>query len=166
MRRMIFQDWIVELGRDPALLWEGPDPVETAAEPRVAQIATVVRAALGRLPEADREFLERYYFMGQGYPELERRTGRPRHRFESLHRRAIRRLRRELARFAQKEFGIEYRPGANCPLCRSKNRPEIDRLIAAKQPDGTWRPIIRTLRDQYHITVTTPQIVLGHAKYH
>ena len=172
MRRVTFQDWIVERGHDPSRPIEPMHPVnpgqpiEPAELDPAGPIRESVREAMNRLPERDREFVERFYFMGQGYRELASQTGQSCHRLEALHRRAIRQLRKELRRFVRERYGIHSKPNYVCPICRSSRRSEIDRLIATRDPKSTWRPIIRTLKDEFNITISTPQVLIGHEKYH
>jgi len=168
VRKVIFEDWIVELGRDPATPPPAPtgDGNESAHSERTGRIIEQVRAALDRLPETDREFLERFYFMGQGYRQLADTSGRSLRKLEALHRRAVRRLRRELRSFVRAEFGLDSSRPPACPICRSPARAAIDRLIAGRDQTATWRPIIRELRQTYEIEITTPQILIGHEQYH
>ena len=166
MRRVIFQDWIVERGHDPSRPVEPVDlDLDSPADP-ARPIRDSVQAALARLPERDREVVERFYFMGQGYRELASQTGQSCYRLEALHRRAIRQLKKGLRRFVRDRYGIYSKPHNDCPICRSPDRAEIDRLIARRDPEGTWRPIIRSLRNDFNITISTPQVLIGHEKYH
>ena len=164
MTRITYQNWIVELGRDPD---GGPSGWFAGPEsPLSKEIRDRVGAALERLPESDREFISRFYFMGQSYRQLSEATGRPVFRLESIHKRAIRRLKRLLGTFVHERFGLETEYMRICPICRSVERDRIDRLIAAKQPKATWRSVIRRLRTDFGIDLSTPQILIGHARYH
>lgn len=164
MPRIIYQNWIVELGRDPETSPTG-GPVGSES-PRLGAIREAVAAALDRLSETEREFITRFYFMGQSYRELSEATGRPDFRFEGMHRRATRRLRALLGPFVREQFGLEVEQQPDCPICSSPQRREVDRLIAAKTARMTWRPIIRQLPLKYGISIATPHVLISHARYH
>lgn len=159
MPRVTYQNWIVELGRDPA--WRSGDSTEQAIE-----INRMVGEAIRQLPDEEREFIVRFYYLGESYRRLSEATGRSVYRFEGIHRRAVRRLRNLLGPFVQDRFGLTIRRWESCPLCQSDSVEAIDRLLVAKTEPTTWRPIIRRLRDEFGITITTPQILITHARYH
>jgi len=159
--RIVYRDWIVELGRDPAL----PLPTEGANDHQAA-VEEAVEKALEALSEDEREFIQRFYNMGQTYREISESTGRAIHRLEALHRRAAKRLRKELAPLVRQLYGVEGEPAPECLICSSGYRKEIDELIAAKKKSETWRSVIREIRKRYNLKITTPQILIGHEKYH
>lgn len=187
-KRILYQDWIVALGRDP----EEPLDMATITAPkptdleslRTKQIREAVQQALARLPEEEREFIERFYYIGQGYREIVHKSGRAIHKLEALHKRAVRQLQKELAPFVIKMFGIsstdlsgtstksmstnhiseESRPV--CPVCCSADRAKIDQLIVERDRKTTWRPVIRVIKERFGIIIRTPQTLIGHEKYH
>lgn len=159
--RIVYRDWIVELGRDPAL-----PPATEDQKHRQLLVENAVEQALKRLSEDEREFIQRFHYMGQTYREISESTGRALHRLEALHRRAVRRLRKELAPLVKELYGVDGAKPAECVICRSEFRAEIDRLIAARDTARTWRPVIRQIRDRYGLKISTPQILIGHEKYH
>ena len=63
--RVIYQNWIVELGLDPLKIKNFFDIIESSSE-KSAEIDHQVRAAMESLSEAEMEFVIRFYFMGQG----------------------------------------------------------------------------------------------------
>ncbi len=130
-------------------------------------IRTKVREALAKLSVDEREFIVLFYFVGRTYAELAESTGRALHKLEALHKRAIRRLRKELAPFVAEEFGIPLpRRVPSCPVCHSKQVEEIDAIIESRDLRSTWRPIIREIRKKFGIAVGSPQQLIGHIKYH
>jgi len=162
--RITYQNWIVDIGFDP----ERRPPQQAAADDpgRQAEIRERVNAALAKLDEQEREFIVRFHFQGQTYRSISERSGRPVHRLETLHRRALRRLRRELAGWVEETFGIDVSPQKDCVICRSANRPAIDRLIASRDRTRSWRPVIEQLRERYGLVIRSPQTLIGHEKYH
>jgi hypothetical protein len=172
--RIVYQEWIVELGRDPALppVSGTVDPTSFGGRDRevgsalTADINRAVREALGKLGEAEREFIERFYFQGMSYRNLSEGTGRSRHKLEALHYRAVRALRSLLAEFVRERFGIEPQDSPDCPICRSAQREAIDSIIQTRDPAATWRPVISRIRDEFGVVLTTPQTLIGHEKYH
>lgn len=163
-RRTIYQDWIAELGRDPDQMTDPkPSKARTAA---VSRIERAVRKALSDLTSLEREIIERYYFFGQSYAEIAAAIGKYPKRVEGKHNQALAKLRKSLASFVHKEFGLEISRPVGCPLCQSPFRKEIDRLIDSRRENQTWRSIMGTLKQNYNIAVKSPQMLIGHQKYH
>lgn len=184
-KRLIYQNWIVELGRDPykplddsqmglvfdtrtpaASAHDWPCDTSDAPDCRSQAVKEAVARALERLSAPEREFIVRHYFMGESYRELSEATCRTFHRLEGTHTRALRKLRRFLSPFMQREFGVGPEQLSDCPICASPERPAIDQLLRNKDPRDTWRLVFRQLRDRFGITIKTPQTVIGHIKYH
>ena len=114
----------------------------------------------------EREFIERYHFEGESYCRIAEAMGMRMAMIDGLHRRATIKLKKLLAAFMADEFNLKVEAGPECPICISQYRDEIDRLIASKQKEETWRPIIQKLKKEYGIVIKTPQILIGHQKYH
>ena len=178
-RRLILQEWILQLGRDPARqpdLHFPEDGRESGETARSRAVRAAVRQALEKLTDREREFIEFYHFQGLSYAEISARTGRSIHSLESLYRRAIRRLRKELTPFVRAAFGPEAVPGPvgsargdrrrTCPICRSTFRRDIDKLIARRDRTATWRPVMQAIRERFGIAIRSPQTLIGHEKYH
>ena len=161
--RVVYQEWIVERGRDPQESVLCPEPEETAHAEAVRQAVT---EALQGLSEDEREFVLAFHYRGETYETIARRTGRSVHKLEALHRRARRKLRRRLAGTVERCFGLVTCRTKGCPICESEHRAEIDALIAARDPRQTWRPILERLREQYGLEIQSPQLIIGHQKYH
>ena len=135
--------------------------------PRKALIKEQVQLALWELDEDEREFIARYYYMGESHRQIAEASGRKVHSIESLHSRALKKLRRELFRFVSAEFGVEVsRSGERCVICASEHRGAIDTLIRERPSHTTWRPVMKKLAREYGIAVATPQVLIGHQKYH
>jgi hypothetical protein len=130
------------------------------------RITIAVREAMRRLTDDEREFLSRFYSMGQTYRELSEKSGRTVHSLEALHTRAKRRLRKLLTTFVKHEFGVEASRAQACPICASPERPQIDELLAAHLPEATWRRELQLLKSRFSLRRITPQTIIGHINYH
>lgn len=131
-----------------------------------------VKDALNSLPEKEREFIKLFYHMGKTYREISELSDMRVHRLESIHARAIKRLKKSLAIFVKERFSIESEESEKdaslktCPLCNSKKNKEINELINNRDKTDTWKPIVKILKDSYSIKLKTIQILIGHDKYH
>lgn len=161
--RIVYQDWIVELGRDPATIGQVPPPAQRCDS---VPIITAVNQALHALEAEEAFFIRSFYMQGMGYREISRLTGRAIYRLEALHAGAVKKLKRRLYALLGGRYRIPAPPQPECPLCRHPRAEAIDRLIRAKSPEETWRRIIRELRHDYGIVIDTPQRLIGHRKYH
>ncbi len=162
--KIIYQNWIVEIGLDPGQIGK----IEILSDKVLPnpKIVAAVREAISKLSLSEREFIERYYFQGQSYREISSDCGRKLSRIEGLHRQALARLKKNLAGFTRQQFGIESDIGRNCLICRSADRQKIDRLIMNKNERETWKKIIKILKTKFNILIKTPQVLIGHQKYH
>jgi hypothetical protein len=188
--RVVYQNWIVEMGFDPAQLRtieNREDPLQESIsldEPsacaisdeesqrvieereKASEIRSRVREALERVSVQEQEFIVQFYFMGKSYREISEQSGRPIYKLEALHKRAVKKLKKELGGFVRERFGVETESDADCLICRSPHVAEINRLISQRDKTATWRPIIKILRDKYGLKVSSPQVLIGHEKYH
>ncbi|HKK21775.1 MAG TPA: sigma factor-like helix-turn-helix DNA-binding protein [candidate division Zixibacteria bacterium] len=159
--RIIYQNWIVELGHDPDI------PVYMSGKsPNDSGIAEKVRSAMNSLTDEEQEFIARFYFMGQTYQDLSEATGRAEHKLSSLHKRCIRKIRRLLADYVRSEFGLSSGGIGTCALCVSEHLKEINKLIRNRDRTATWRGVMRELNERFGIRVRTPQLLIGHERYH
>lgn len=188
--RIIYQDWIVEIGRDPnsdqdlegwgfqnrhfvslddpsASRLTGEDvPLVSDEKKRSMLVRRKVAEAMEQLNDDEREFIARFYFMGESYRRISRISGRAIHKLEALHSRSMRKLRRSLVSFVENTYGLRTDREKECLICSSPFQNEIDKLIANRDRTKTWKPIIRTLRIKYGLRVVSPQLLIGHEKYH
>lgn len=163
-KRIIIGNWLVDIAIDPKN--EIPLYTDEISPPSNSEVENAVRTALNKLSPQEREFVERYYFQGESYRQIAKALKKRDCRIESLHRTAMRKLKNYLASFVKEKYGIEIEPDPNCAICLSSNRRKIDSLIDAKKISATWKSIIRTLRENYHINIKTPQSLIAHQKYH
>lgn len=162
--RIIYQDWIVELGHDPAVSWQEAAAGDSNYNQRLIR---AVNRSLACLTDEEAWFIRRFYFMGMGFREIGRITGREIYRLESIHNRALRKLRRSLRNLVGPDGRIKTTESElGCPVCLHEDRKDIDRLIEGKQPRETWRRILKILGDKYGLKIKAPQRLIGHWKYH
>jgi len=185
--RVIYQNWIADLGRDPAVPVDpdSPDeltgqtetrvdeiecsavrPLDPQESQRVERIREAVVEALSRLNENEREVVEQFHLMGRTYREIAELSGRTPHRLEALHERAVKKLRKLLAPLVKELYGLGSGSEVECPICSSPRRSEIDRLITERDQEKTWRPVMRRIKTAFGLKITTPQTLIGHQKYH
>ncbi len=160
--RIVYQNWIVNLGRDPDLKIHevgAPPPYNEAI---IAQVNDVVDS----LDPDEADFIRRFYLQGMPYRVISELTGRADYRLEAVHSRALKKLRNRLSGFLSDRFQINIETEADCPLCSHSQTEPINRLIRAKPKEETWKKIINILKTKYQIKIGTPQIIIGHVKYH
>ena len=175
MSKIVFQDWIVDLGRDPQAtpnwldsgLFNWPlqgreshevDPVEI--------IGMSVRRGIEALSTAEPELVIRVHYMGESMTDISRRTGRSISKISGMHQRVLRKLRKSLSEFVFQRYGIKTASDPSCPICSSPFRREIDSLIANRDTSRSWKPVISELHSRWSIRIISPQLLIGHHKYH
>ena len=140
--------------------------LERQGEEVAERINLAVGEAMRQLTDDEREFLARFYSMGQSYRELSEKSGRTIHSLEAMHTRAKRRLRKLLTSFVKREFGLATGSAQLCPICSSPDRTDIDCILNKHAPEDTWRRELRLLRTRFGIDRITPQTIIGHINYH
>ena len=187
--RLTYQNWIVDIGFDPeaglptgggwgdggARSLEGIDSQAAFArgtvppgseQPVTAQIRQKVAGALEHLSREEKEFITRFYYMGQSYREISEKSGRAVHKLAALHTRALKRLKALLGGFVAEKFDIDTGKALSCPLCASRFCREIDQIIDQRGPKATWKPVMKLLKERFGIKVRSPQLLIGHVRYH
>lgn len=162
--RIVYLNLIVDIGFVPGeqICF---DPNSEPTKPN-QKIIKAVHEALDKLPEIDRDFIERYYLKGESLQQIAERTNLHQKRLEKIHLRAVRQLRRYLASFVQQEFGIAVEHNQKCPICKSPYLTKINEMIKNKRKEETWKKIIRILKTEYNVQIKSPKILIGHKKYH
>ena len=163
--RVIYQNWIAEMGLNPTQIRKFFDTVAGEA-PSDSEVDFEVRRAIESLGEEEMEFVIRFYFMGQSYFEISEKFGKAVYKLESLQKRAIKKLKWRLQSFMKETYGIKSKPGKPCALCRSPHRDAINKVIAEKKEKSTWKPVMKEIHRQFGIKIGSPQVVIGHLKYH
>lgn len=164
LKRIIYEEWIVELGFDPYQVANVFNLVDKP--PYNQKLIAAVRDALSKLTPLECEFIERFYFCGETIPQIAEDLHTEKKWVRSLHRRSVKKLQRYMAAFVKKEYDITVETGPECILCLSPHLAEINEMIKSKKKEETWRIIYRVLKEKYQIKIKTPQILIGHQKYH
>ena len=144
---------------------------EDALDSRISQrnekvIKQEVRKAVDKLSKEERQFIEKFYFEFKSYQEIARILKKKIYKLERIHRRALDKLRILLADFAKDRFKLEVPQKTDCVICRSPFKAELDELIRSKKKEETYAQLIRTFKRRYGITITTPQVIIGHQRKH
>lgn len=183
--RIIYQNWLVELGAEPEQIQkEGLTNLFSLEEmiegnfdlssefqsererAQLTELKEAVSTALKKLSEEEREFIIRFYFMGESYNDLSEKSHRSIHKLSALNKRATKKLQKYLAEFVQKRFGLVSPKNKDCPICQSEDCHQINDLIQQRDKTGTWRPLLKILREKYQLKIKSVQTVIGHEKYH
>ena len=130
------------------------------------ELSQKVREALDRLDSGEKEALELFHFLGSSIEEISVQMNLTHRGVERLLRSGSLKLRRRLASYVQKRFGIAGDPIKRCPICHTQRRVEAEKIVISKSPEETWRRVIRELREELDIVVSSPQTLVGHVKYH
>ncbi len=157
--RIVFLDWIYEVGSQNVFGQQGKSKLQK-------EIIAKVREAVESLPADERDFISMYWFEGKSLKELSELLGRKPHKLDGMNRRIIKKLKRKLAKYVCEQFGIVEQEVSRCIICSHPERKEIDRILLAKKADETFRPIYKLLSEQFGLKISTPQILIGHIKYH
>ncbi len=171
--RIIFHEGVVDRYSGQHALFQfetedgnGPGASATQVGRTAEPVIAAVRAAVSRLDPDQQDLIYQVYVLGRTLPDLADTTGLPHARLAVMHRRVKRRLCSLLAAFVNQRFGLDVGESVGCPICRHPGRGDIDRIIAAKRPDQSWRPIMRAIREQTALDLRSPHALIGHARYH
>jgi RNA polymerase sigma factor (sigma-70 family) len=139
--RVVYQNWIADLGRDPAVPIDSFYPNEVGGQPdgrvdelerftarlpdsqelqRVDRIRAAVTQALSKLSANEREIVEQFHFMGRTYSEIAELSGRAPHRLDALRQRALRKLRKILAPLVKELYGLGSASGVVSEIRRRR----------------------------------------------
>jgi hypothetical protein len=163
-RKVVYQNWIVDLGFDPVLFgFENSNTIDSAESEKIEK---AVRDSLDKLDENEKELIVHYYFMGQTYAEISEKSNREIFKLAALHKRAIKKLKKNLSKFVENNYGITTESNINCPICNHEKRIELNKLIVGRDKTRTWKPILKIFREKYRVDLRTPQLIIGHEKYH
>lgn len=162
--KIIYQNWIAEIGADPHKIRE----VMSSDSPGLPddEIVRAVQKALKKLPPFQRELIERYYFDGCSCEELSRDYDFRIREIRAYLRQAIKSLKKSLNPFVKGRFGLQTDRIADCPICTSPFREEIEKLIIGRNPRETWKNVMKILRQDYGLDIKAPQTLISHKKYH
>ena len=159
--RVIYRHWFASLASSGE-----PEPNDRSDSNRQDEIILQVRAALEKLEPLERELVERYYLRFEEYSVIAESLKIKPYRLDTIHARAIRKLRRELGEFVASMFGIKAAPSGNCCICDSIHRDSIEQMIASRDPKRPWRIVIRQILDRFGLRIRNYQIIQSHLRYH
>jgi hypothetical protein len=154
-------DWIYLTHKIP--LWQ--DETSTEGQLRRQELADQVRKALDELTAMERVIIERHDFEGFSLTNIATELNWPYSKVQATRRRVLQRLRKVLAPFVQKRFGISP-SSTNCPICASPFRREAEAIIATRKPEEPYSKVIFQLRQYCRIAIISPKTLIGHTKYH
>ncbi|HEU4437361.1 MAG TPA: sigma factor-like helix-turn-helix DNA-binding protein, partial [candidate division Zixibacteria bacterium] len=117
------------------------------------RVIQAVRGALSRLSTMEREVVERFHFCGESSAEIGTILKIPELRASCILGAAQRKLKRMLGSFVQKHYGIPVKT-EKCPICRSENREDIEKLLKTKTKEETWKRILRKLRTEFQVCIS------------
>ncbi len=154
-------NWIYSTDRLP--LWHDRRTLEEGVRQR--QLEDLIGEALGQLTTTERAVIERHDLEGRSFADIATEWGWSATRVQTTRRRALRRLRKLLASYVEKRFGIIPPPTA-CPICASTFRRQAETIIAARTEDAPYSTVIDQLRRHLGIKIISPMTIVGHTKYH
>lgn len=163
--RIIYQNWIVEIGADPKKIKKSSN-FENNVNNNPDNIIKEVNSALAKLDVDEREFIIRFYYMGETYNRIAEISNRSIHKLNAFHQQILKKLNNYLKNFVNGKFNIDINEESLCPICRSEYKPEIDKLIKSRDKRKTWKPLKDLIEKKYHVKFRTPQVLIGHEKYH
>ncbi len=149
-----------------ALIDSRVENVEIDAELDKKALDKTVREALAALGECEREIAERRFLMGQSLEVIRGDLDLSQHEVERRLREVIIKLRRLLGPFVRERFNINPKSERHCPLCEFGDTTLIEEIIATKKKKETWRRIMAELEKEVGVRVSSPQVLIGHVKYH
>ncbi len=185
-KRVIYQNWIVETGFDPSKtsndftenfieILSLEDLIESDRSGEILQnlenddvkkLRQAVRDALEMLTEDEREFIIRFYFMGEAYADISEKSNRAIHKLSALHKRAVKKLKNNLTEYVALKYGIKNIEENSCSICESQYKTEINQLIKRRNKRKTWKPIMDEIKLKYNLKINPPQVLISHEKYH
>jgi len=130
------------------------------------ELDKTVREALAALDEGEREIAERRFLMGQSLEVIRSDLKLSSHEIERRLREVRIKLKRLLAPFVQTRFNLKPDSRPVCPICESIHRERVERIIATKRKEETWKRIMSELEKELGVRVRSPQMLIGHVKYH
>ncbi len=173
-RRLIYLNWIAELGGDPTCSFTKSSVLSSFDNNKTDISDTVqidnlrerVSEAVKSLDEPEQDFIHQYYYLGLGHRQISELTGRRIHKIEAYHKRTLNRLRIYLSEFVEREYGVHDEKYPDCQICSSDECDQINRIIARRDKTETWRPVMREISRISGVYIRSPQILIGHEKYH
>ena len=155
-----------EKNYDAEISDEKRSQVEDDEDPFREETNLKVREAVERLSPLERQFVEYFYFEDKSYREISVLLNKSIHRLESIHHRALGKLKMLLSDYVKTRFKLNIPEETECIICKSPFRQELDKLIRAKKEEETYKSLIRIFKGKYGLKIKTPQVIIGHKKKH
>ena len=127
-----------------------PEVPEEKPVPCNENVEKEIRRALEKLTEMEREIVERFFFLGQKQGKIGAGLGLSEFRVKTVLLKAKRKLKNFLAHFVRKKYGVIVKEPI-CPICLSKKRKRIEKLLKTKTKEEGWKRILRQLREKHQI---------------
>ena len=160
--RIIYRNWAADQARSAS----DTKPVGIPDLDRSELVAEAVRAAIEKLEPTERELIERYYLQFGEFAAIADSLKIAPYRLETIHTRAIKKLRSELGDFVESAFGLRLPRASNCCICNSIHRAAIEQAIAERDKKRPWRILIQRLRDQFGLRIRNYHTIVSHQRYH
>ncbi|RKX21862.1 MAG: hypothetical protein DRP35_03320 [Candidatus Zixiibacteriota bacterium] len=184
-KRIIYQNWISDIGHDPSKDFNSdlPDNLNfmelfglntgklfnqklIEKQKKIEKLKKTVKVALEKLSVNEREFIIHFYYMGKTYREISEKSNKEIYRLETVHKRALKKLKKELAGFVAQEYGLKTKLNNKCIICQSDFCNQINQIISNRDKKKTWKPVLEEIESKFSLKIKSPQILIGHEKYH
>lgn len=184
-KRLIYQNWITDIGHDPSKDFNNDSPdnmnfmeligMNTGSlfnkqliekQKKTERLKKAMKKAMDKLPVNEREFIVLFYYMGKTYREISEKSNKEIYRLEAIHNRAIKKLKKELAGFVALEYGLNAESDNKCIICRSEFCNQINQILSQRDKRKTWKPVLKEIKSKFSLKIKSPQILIGHEKYH
>ena len=184
-KRIIYQNWITDIGHDPSKDFNNESldnlnfieliRLNTGSlfnkkliekQKKIEKLKKAVKKAMDKLPVNEREFIVLFYYMGKTYREISEKSNKGIYRLEAIHKRALKKLKKELAGFVAQEYGLKTELNNKCIICQSDFCNQINEIISKRDKRKTWKPVLEKIESEFSLKIKSPQILIGHEKYH
>ncbi len=182
-KRLCYRQWLVNYGFDPRedpptdnlLVYQSGRPLSVDDEPMPDQSTTdpqpaesidtlMVRRAVARLRDDERDIIERYYYMGQSFQQIAELLVCASIIVERRHRLALARLRRILEPWFLRGDTAGLEPA--CRICRSPHRRAVEVVICSKTNEESYKRVLRIIRTQFGLKLNHPHALIHHRNFH
>jgi hypothetical protein len=129
-------------------------------------VTETVRRAIMQLPELEQRVVVDYYVFCYPRRVIARHCGLSAQDVDLHRAHAERRLRRILAGFVKRRFGVDPPEDSICPYCRVAAREALARELSARGRDEAWSTLRRRLNGQFGLDVRRVQPLITHCRFH
>ena len=174
-KRTVYSNWLVEIGCTPELIsidklsknYPNQDSdLITKNQTEAQKVRHAVQNALKALTVDEKELIIRLYYMGRTYREISEKSGKTISMLEAIKTRAFKKLKKELTQFVSEQYGLKPEFETNCIICNSEHCHLINQIIVNRDKKEIWKPVIDQIMNKFEIKIRSPQLLIGHEKYH